>query len=106
MVVGFVNAGLMTLLQATGVIMGANIGTTMTAQLIAFKLSDIAPAILFAGMFMAIFLRKRRAVRACLRKPFDANGLLDTLRVCTGEVPQGAAAAGSGRERRPPPRAD
>jgi Na+/phosphate symporter len=43
MVVGFVNAGLMTLLQATGVIMGANIGTTITAQLIAFKLSDIAP---------------------------------------------------------------
>ena len=43
MVVGFVNAGLMTLSQAVGVIMGANIGTTVTAQLIAFNLTDIAP---------------------------------------------------------------
>ncbi len=59
MVVGVVNAGLMTLLQATGVIMGANIGTTITAQLIAFKLSDIAPFILFVGMIMTIFVRKR-----------------------------------------------
>ncbi len=59
MVVGFVNAGLMTLLQATGVIMGANIGTTITAQLIAFKLSQIAPFILFIGMFFTVFVKKR-----------------------------------------------
>lgn len=59
MVVGFVNAGLMTLLQATGVIMGANIGTTITAQLIAFKLSDIAPFILFVGVIMTVFVKKR-----------------------------------------------
>lgn len=59
MVVGFVNAGLMTLLQATGVILGANIGTTITAQLIAFKLSDIAPVILFVGMVMTVFIKKR-----------------------------------------------
>ena len=39
MVVGFVNAGIMNLLQATGVIMGANIGTTVTAQLVAFNLT-------------------------------------------------------------------
>lgn len=45
MVVGFVNAGLMTLSQALGVIMGANIGTTITAQLVAFKLDQIAPPI-------------------------------------------------------------
>ena len=63
MVVGFVNAGLMTLIQATGVIMGANIGTTITAQLIAFKLSDIAPIILFVGMVMTIFLKKRKMNR-------------------------------------------
>lgn len=63
MIVGFVNAGLMTLLQATGVIMGANIGTTITAQLIAFNLSDFAPMILFIGMVMAIFLKKRKQVR-------------------------------------------
>ena len=42
MVIGFVNAGLMTLYQAVGVIMGANIGTTITAQLIAFKLTDLS----------------------------------------------------------------
>ena len=63
MVVGFVNAGLMTLLQAAGVIMGANIGTTITAQLIAFKLSDIAPFILFIGMFMTVFIKKRMVSR-------------------------------------------
>jgi len=63
MVVGFVNAGLMNLLQATGVIMGANIGTTITAQLIAFKLSDIAPLLLFIGMLMVVFIRKRRFIR-------------------------------------------
>ena len=63
MVVGFVNAGLMTLLQATGVIMGSNIGTTITAQLIAFKLSDIAPFILFIGMFMTVFIKKRLVSR-------------------------------------------
>ncbi len=63
MVVGFVNAGLMTLLQATGVIMGANIGTTITAQLIAFKLSDIAPFILFLGMIFTVFIKKRMASR-------------------------------------------
>lgn len=63
MLVGFVNAGLMTLMQATGVIMGANIGTTITAQIIAFKLSDIAPFILFVGMIMAIFVQKRVIAR-------------------------------------------
>lgn len=63
MVVGFVNAGLMTLLQATGVIMGANIGTTITAQLIAFNLSDVAPFILFAGMLMTVFVKKRKIAR-------------------------------------------
>lgn len=55
MVVGFVNAGLMSLSQAAGVIMGANIGTTMTAQLIAFKLTDIAPLVLAIGVAMVIF---------------------------------------------------
>ncbi|MDI9568813.1 MAG: Na/Pi symporter, partial [Bacillota bacterium] len=42
MVVGFVNAGLMTLKQAVSVILGANIGTTVTAQLVAFQLTDYA----------------------------------------------------------------
>ena len=45
MVVSFVNSGLMDLYQAAGVIMGANIGTTVTSQLISFNLSALAPAI-------------------------------------------------------------
>ncbi|MEG1254241.1 Na/Pi cotransporter family protein [Clostridium sp.] len=60
MTVGFVNAGLMNLFQAAGVIMGANIGTTMTAQLIAFKLSDIAPFILAIGVCMVLFSKKKK----------------------------------------------
>lgn len=60
MTVGFVNAGLMTLAQAAGVIMGANIGTTMTAQLIAFKLSDVAPLILGIGAAMVLFAKKKK----------------------------------------------
>lgn len=57
MVIGFVNAGLMSLGQAVGVIMGANIGTTVTAQLAAFNLSAYAPAILFVGAIMYLFLK-------------------------------------------------
>lgn len=60
MVIGFVNAGLMSLSQAAGVIMGANIGTTMTAQLIAFKLDDIAPLILAVGAVMYMFSSKKK----------------------------------------------
>lgn len=59
MIVGFVNAGLMSLAQATGVIMGANIGTTITAQLIAFKLTDIAPVVVFIGMILVMFVKKK-----------------------------------------------
>jgi phosphate:Na+ symporter len=50
MTVGFVNAGLMNLSQAIGVIMGANIGTTVTAQLVAFNLADIAPLVIGIGV--------------------------------------------------------
>ena len=59
MVVGFVNAGLMNLVQATGVIMGANIGTTVTSVLIALNLSDIAPAFIFAGALLLVFAKKK-----------------------------------------------
>ena len=59
MVVGFVNAGLMTLVQALGVIFGANIGTTITAQLIAFKLTDYALPIIGIGM-LTLFLAKKK----------------------------------------------
>lgn len=60
MVVGFVNAGLMTLMQAAGVILGADIGTTITSQLIAFKLTDIAPLFLFVGVVMMFFIKKNK----------------------------------------------
>ncbi len=60
MVVGFVNAGLMSLYQAIGVIMGANIGTTVTAQLVAFKLTDIAPFVIAAGVALQLAAKKRQ----------------------------------------------
>ncbi len=58
MVIGFVNSGLMSLSQAVGVIMGANIGTTITAQITAFNLSSYAPLILFVGAVMYLFMKK------------------------------------------------
>ena len=58
MVIGFVNSGLMTLAQAIGVIMGANIGTTITAQITAFNLSTYAPVILFLGAILFLFVKK------------------------------------------------
>ena len=62
MVIGFVSAGLMTLPQAISVILGANIGTTMTAQLMAFKISDYIWLIVFIG-FMISFLAKNEKVK-------------------------------------------
>lgn len=59
MVVGLVNAGLMNLMQAVGVIMGANIGTTVTAQLIAFKLTKVALPAIGVGTAMHLFARKK-----------------------------------------------
>lgn len=59
MVVGLVNAGIMDLPQAIGVIMGANIGTTMTAQLIAFKLTDIALPAIGLGTLIITFGRNK-----------------------------------------------
>ena len=58
MLMGFLNAGIMTLAQATGVIIGANIGTTITAVLIALDVSAIAPFCIFVGAVMALFSKK------------------------------------------------
>ncbi|MCC0650484.1 Na/Pi cotransporter family protein [Clostridioides sp. ZZV15-6598] len=60
MVVGFVNAGIMTLKQAIGVIMGANIGTTVTAQLVSFDLTGMAPVALGIGIILYLFGNKPR----------------------------------------------
>ncbi|NME45106.1 Na/Pi cotransporter family protein [Faecalicoccus pleomorphus] len=57
MVIGFVNARLMTLQQAVWIIMGANIGTTITGQLVALNVSEIAPLIAFAGVVLIVFLK-------------------------------------------------
>ncbi|WP_201750373.1 Na/Pi cotransporter family protein [Senegalia massiliensis] len=60
MVVGFVNAGIMNLSQAIGIIMGANIGTTFTAQLIAFKLTDLAPLVITIGVAIWLFTSTKK----------------------------------------------
>ncbi|MGL4912850.1 MAG: Na/Pi cotransporter family protein [Romboutsia sp.] len=60
MVVGFVNAGIMTLPQAIGVIMGANIGTTITAQLVSLDLVGLAPVALGIGIVLFLFSKKPR----------------------------------------------
>lgn len=63
MVVSFVNSGLMNLMQAAGVIMGANIGTTVTSQLIAINLSDWAPLFVMAGVVMSNFCKNQKINR-------------------------------------------
>ena len=69
MTVSFVNAGLMSLAQAIGVIMGANIGTTVTAQIIAFKIKDIALPFIGLGALIAVFGRSRN-------QKYFGNGLV------------------------------
>lgn len=60
MVVGFINSGMMTLQQAVWIIMGANIGTTITGQLIALDIGALAPAFAFLGVVMVVFLKSPR----------------------------------------------
>jgi phosphate:Na+ symporter len=62
LVVGFVNAGLLSLEGSLGIIFGANIGTTITAQIVAFKLTVIAPYFLIVG-FLLLFAGKRRYIK-------------------------------------------
>lgn len=61
MVVGFVNAGLMNLTQALSVILGANVGTTITAQIIAFKITAISMPAIAAGVLILLFIKKPKA---------------------------------------------
>lgn len=60
MVVGFVNSQLMTLNQAVWIIMGANIGTTITGQLIALDASKIAPLVAIFGVVMVTFMKNKK----------------------------------------------
>lgn len=69
MTVSFVHAGLMTLKQAVGVIMGANIGTTVIAQIIAFKIKNFALPVIGIGMILAVFGKSRK-------QKYIGNGLV------------------------------
>ena len=60
MVVGFVNSGMMTLRQAVWIIMGANIGTTITGQLIALDVGAVAPLLAFLGVALVVFIKKQK----------------------------------------------
>jgi len=62
MVVGFVNAGLMSLVQGIGVVLGANIGTTLTAQLIAFKITQYALPAIGVGAALKLFGKRKKSV--------------------------------------------
>lgn len=84
MAIGFVSAGLMTLPQAISIILGANIGTTMTAQIIAFHISDYISVIIFAG-FMVSFVTKSEKVKNIGQTVF-AFGLLFLGIETMGEV--------------------
>lgn len=63
MVVSFVNSGLMSLYQAAGVIFGANIGTTVTSQLVSFNLSEYAPVFLLCGAVFVMFGKNPKVVK-------------------------------------------
>lgn len=63
MVVSFVNSGLMNLYQAAGVIFGANIGTTITSQLVSFNLSEYAPIFLLVGAVFVMFCKNPKIVK-------------------------------------------
>ena len=60
MVVSFVNAGLMSLVQATGVILGSNIGTTITAQIVSFNLEVVAPIFIGIGAILMLSSKKKK----------------------------------------------
>ncbi len=60
LVVGFISAGIMTLPQSVGVIMGANVGTTITAQIVAFKITKYALVLVAAGFAMEFFVKKEK----------------------------------------------
>ena len=74
MVIGFVNAGIMSLIQAAGVIMGANIGTTVTAQMVSLNLSEIAPAVV--GIAVAIWIFSKNKKTRNIAEVFIGFGIL------------------------------
>lgn len=83
MVIGFVSAGLMSLPQAISVIFGANIGTTMTAQLMAFKITDYIYPIIFIG-FMLNFVSKKEKIRNIGMVIFSFGLLFEGIEIMGG----------------------
>ena len=93
MVVGFVNSGMMTLSQAVWIIMGANIGTTITGQLIALDVGMMAPLFAFAGVAMVVFLKNPKAhhygeIIAGLGVLFIGMGMMSDSMKPLREVPE------------------
>lgn len=74
MVIGFVNAGVMTLSQSVGIIIGANLGTTITAQIIAFNISQYAPIFIAIGVFF--WLRAKNEKRKDVAEILIGFGIL------------------------------
>lgn len=83
MVIGFVSAGLMTLPQGISVIFGANIGTTMTAQLMAFKISNYIYPIIFIG-FLLFFISKREQIKNVGMVIFSFGLLFEGIEIMGG----------------------
>lgn len=93
MVVGFVNSGMMTLAQAVWIIMGANIGTTITGQLIALDVGMMAPMFAFLGVSMVVFLKSPKAhhygeIIAGLGVLFIGMGMMSDSMKPLREVPE------------------
>lgn len=85
MVIGFVSAGLMELPQAVAVVFGANVGTTMTAQLLAFRLADWVFPILFAGTILFLTAKQERLRQTGLAV-FSFGLLFDGIEVMSGAM--------------------
>ena len=81
--VGLVSAGLLTLRQAIGIVMGANIGTTITSFIIGFKLGDYALPMLFIGA-VCLFFTKNRLVNNVGRIVFGVGGIFFALNLMSG----------------------
>ena len=83
--VGLVSAGLLTLRQAIGIVMGANIGTTVTSFIIGFKLGDYALPMLFLGA-VCLFFTKNRTINTIGRIVFGVGGIFFALNLMSGAM--------------------
>lgn len=83
--VGLVSAGLLTLRQAIGIVMGANIGTTVTSFIIGFKLGDYALPMLFLGA-VCLFFTKNRTINNIGRIVFGVGGIFFALNLMSGAM--------------------